>query len=229
MTTTQPSAVFAPAGGGIETTFPTSPTSQYNAEIRADFPVFASGRYLYSYRAAKLSAQGASHDRAATEMDVAELVTSAAYDLQLTIELVEVALENERAFDRQVKDARSQFDAGRVTKEAVLEAEVEHLNAVRTRERQETLVPIQAMVLNRFLGRKSDAPIEILDAPLNEKPTWVESNILEAALLGRPEINSARLGLDAAEKNSKAVCGGEAPELRGSLGWTATDNDFQNP
>jgi len=226
---TQTSAVFAPPDSGIETTFPTSPIDQFNAEIRADFPVFASGRYLYSYRSAKLSAQGASQDRAATEMDVAELVTSAAYDLQLTIALVEVALENELAFERQVKDSRSQFDAGRVTKEAVLEAEVEHLNAVRIRERQESLVPIQAMVLNRFLGRESDAPIEIVDEPINEQPTWDEANVLETALAGRPEINSARLGLEAAEKNSKAVWGGEAPELRGSFGWTATDNDFQNP
>ena len=63
-----------------------------------------------------------------------------------------VARDNEASFLQQVKDSEALLEAGRVTRSALLEAQVIHDNAKREREKAESLVPIKRMTLNEILG-----------------------------------------------------------------------------
>ncbi|MHC4339776.1 MAG: TolC family protein, partial [Planctomycetota bacterium] len=131
-----PQGVNTPSGS-----FVVGPKDQIDASVFMEFPIFAFGKYLNGYRAAKLAEQQAGADTETSESDIAAAVTAAAFDLLETQSGVVVAQDNEEAFEQQVKDAKALQDAGRVTAEAVLEAEVQHDVARRSREKLQSLVP----------------------------------------------------------------------------------------
>jgi outer membrane protein len=205
------------------------PEQQWNAGLTMSFPVFAFGRHINNYRAAVFSRQQAEADADATESDIAAAVTAAAFDVLEAQANVDVALDNEKALWQQVEDARARFEAETVTKEAVLEAEVQHAQAKRLREKLQSSIPILVMRLNLTLGRPAHAATEVVDDPDVREPIWQEESLEKEALTRRAELRSAELEVAAAERTVKATIGGELGELRGALTWDATDNSFQSP
>jgi outer membrane protein len=211
------------------TTITTAPYSTWGFAAAMDFPVFAFGRHLNTWRAAKLAQQSAESQQRAIEADTAAAVTAAAFDVLETIQAIDVARSNEEALAQQVKDAQAQLSAGSATKVAVLEASVEYDYAKRTRERLESLVPVRKMALNRLLGRPASGPIVVADEPTLRAPIWQLEPLVEEALDRRPEIRAARLDVAAAERVLQATIGGELGEIRGSLVWDTDDNPFRAP
>ncbi|MHC5049204.1 MAG: TolC family protein [Planctomycetota bacterium] len=205
------------------------PEQQWSGGLTMSFPVFAFGRHINNYRAAVLSRQQAEADADATESDIAAAVTASAFDVLEAQANVDVALDNEKALWQQVEDARARYEAETVTKEAVLEAEVQHAQAKRLRERLQSSIPILVMRLNLSLGRPAHAATEVVDDPDTREPIWKQESLEQEALTRRAELRSAELEVAAAERTVKATIGGELGELRGNLRWDATDNSFQSP
>jgi outer membrane protein TolC len=205
------------------------PDQEWTAALSMSFPVFAFGRHINTFRAAVLSRQRAEADRDATESDIAAAVTAAAFDVLEARANIDVALSNEKALWQQVEDARARFEAETVTKEAVLEAEVQHAQAKRLREKLESSVPILVMRLNLLLGRPAHANTEVVDDPDTREPIWKLESLEREALTQRPELRSAELAVAAAERTAKATVGGELGEVRGNLMWDVTDNTLTTP
>jgi len=212
-------------GGSI----PVAPEDTWAMAVSLDFPIFAFGRHLNTWRAAQLAQHGAESTQRAVEADTAAAVTAAAFDVLETIQAIDVARSNEEALAQQVRDAQAQLDAGSVTKVAVLEASVEHDAAKRIREKLESLVPIRKMTLNKLLGRPASGAIEVEDAPDLRAPIWQLEPLVEEALDTRPEIRAARLNVASAERTLRASIGQELGELRGSVTWDTDDNPFRAP
>ena len=213
----------------LGTTFTTGPRAVLGFDVVADFPIFGFGRHYHNYRAAVLAQRRSEADTEAAEADIAAAVTAAAFDILEARRSLEVARTTEAALDRQVKDARARLEAERVTREAVLEAEVERDQALRRREKIESSIPILRLVLNGLLGRPAESEIEVVDAPVTRAPVWDPKDLVEEALVRRPELRAAKLDLAAAERDLKATIAREFPELRGSVTYSASDNDFQSP
>lgn len=213
-------------GGGAITT---APYNTWGFAAVVDFPVFAFGRHMNTWRAAKLAQQSAESLQRAIESDTAAAVTAAAFDVLETIQAIDVARSNEEALAQQVKDAQAQLSAGSATKVAVLEASVEYDVAKRQREKLESLVPVRKMALNKLLGRPASGPIEVADEPTLRAPIWQLGPLVEEALDRRPEIRAARLDVAAAERTLQATIGGELGEIRGSVVWDTDDNPFRAP
>jgi outer membrane protein TolC len=205
------------------------PQNEGRYAVSLDFPIFAFGRYINAYRASQLSRQGAEADTDASEAQIGAAVTAAAFDLLLSIEAVNVARDNEAAFLQQVKDSEALLEAGRVTRSALLEAQVLHDNAKREREKAESLVPIKRMTLNELLGRPPSMETVVEDQRDVEEPRFDLGELTAEALERRPELKSARLDVESAVKNAKSVFGQALPELRGNLAYSQTDNQIQNP
>ncbi len=208
---------------GVDFTLGPGETSAIDVE--ASFPIFAFGRHLYAWRAARLAHRQAEADRDAVEADAAEAVTAAAYDLLETGRQIGVARSIEAALERQIKDAASLFAAEKVTKDALLEAEVEWARARRDREKLESLLPLRRIALNTLLGRPLDAPIEIVDAPVTAPPLVDGAGVLAA----RPESRHAELEVRRADAALRSAIGAELPQLRGVAAWHADDSDFSKP
>jgi outer membrane protein len=211
------------------TSITTAPYNTWSFAAALDFPVFAFGRHINTWRAAKLAQQSAESQQRAVEADTAAAVTAAAFDVLETIQEIDVARSNEEALAQQVKDAQAQLDAGSATKVAVLEASVEYDGAKRTREKLESLVPVRKMTLNRLLGRPANGPIEVADEPETRAPIWQLEPLVEEALLLRPEIRAARIDVATAERVLQATIGGELGEVRGAVVWDTDDNPFRAP
>jgi outer membrane protein TolC len=212
-------------GGSINV----APADTWAFALSVDFPIFAFGRHLNTWRAAQLAQHGAESTQRAIEADTAAAVTAAAFDILETIQAIDVARSNEEALAQQVKDAQAQLEAGSVTKVAVLEASVEHDVAKRNREKLESLVPVRKMTLNKLLGRPAGGPIEVEDAPDMRAPIWQLEPLVDEALDSRPEIRAARLNVASAERTLQATIGGELGELRGNVSWDTDDNPFRAP
>ena len=210
-------------------TFATGPRELASYAIVLDFPIFAFGKYIEGYNAARFVRRGAEADSAAAEADIAAAATAAAFDLLVTLRAIEVADSNEQALARQVKDAQALLDAGRVTKSALLEAQVGHDRARREHEKLVSLVPIKRLVLNQLLGRPAVMPTEVHDDPLQQPPNFELEDLLPEAQENRPELRAARMGLEAAIRNHKAAKGAALPELRGSLSYQGSNSDFSSP
>ncbi|HEX5139213.1 MAG TPA: TolC family protein [Planctomycetota bacterium] len=207
----------------------TAPYSTWGFAASMDFPIFAFGRHLNTWRAARLAQQSAESQQQAVEADTAAAVTAAAFDVLETIRRIDVAKSNEDALAQQVKDAQAQLDAGSATKVAVLEASVEYDAAKRVRERLESLVPVSKMTLNRLLGRPANSPIEVADEPTTRAPIWQLEPLVQEAIDRRPELRAARLDVATAERTLQATIGGELGEIRGTLVWDTDDNPFRAP
>jgi outer membrane protein TolC len=209
--------------------FPTEPKDVWGLAVAMDFPIFAFGRHINTWRAAQLARHGAESTQRTAEADTAAAVTAAALDVLETIDAVEVARSNEEALAQQMRDAQAQLDAGSVTKVAVLEASVEHDRARRDREKLQSLVPIRKMTLNKLLGRPADGPVDIVHDPDTRAPIWQLGALVEEALDRRPELRTARLAVAGAERTLEATVGAEMGEIRGSVIWDADDNPFRSP
>jgi len=222
----EPPRVNAP---GFPAPIVTGVDQEWSGQVSMQFPIFAFGRYLNGYRAAKL-AEGASVARQeVAESDISAAVTAAAFDLLETGQQVEVARANEEALEKQVSDSQALLEAGRVTRAALLESQVQHDVAKRDREKLESLVPIRRIVLNSLLGRPVDAPTEVIDQSVTDEPTWTLARVEREALAARPELRAADLDLASAQKGYKAAVAAELPEFRGTLAYSRTDNPFQAP
>jgi outer membrane protein len=206
--------------------FASSPEEVLQQNFTMEFPIYGFGRWANDYRASRLRAQQMDAVREATESDIAAAVTAAAFDLLTVQRGIAVAFDQERAFERQMRDSQALLDAGRATKDAVLDATVEFEAARRDREKLQSLVPVSRMFLNQLLGRPPHDPIEIVDAPSTAAPTWRAEEIEARALAQRAEIRAARLAVAAADKDVKAAVARELPELRGAVNWFDTDNPF---
>jgi len=202
---------------------------EWSGSVTMSFPIFAFGRYLNGYRAAKLAEGAAVARQEVSEADIANTVTASAFDLLETLRQIDVALANEKALKRQVSDSQALLDAGRVTKASLLESQVQYDVAVRDREKLESIVPIRRIVLNSLLGRPVDAPIDVIDDSITEEPTWTLQAAERDALSARPELLAADLDLASMQKRYKSAVAAELPEFRGSLSYSRTDNPFQAP
>ena len=206
--------------------FASSPTEVFQQNFFMEFPIYGFGRWANDYRASRLRAQQADAMREATESDIAAAVTAAAFDLLTVQRGIAVAYDQEKAFERQMRDSQALLDAGRATKDAVLDATVEFEAARRSREKLESLVPVNRMFLNQLLGRPPHDPIEVVDAPSTAAPTWRPEEVEMQALARRAEVRAARLAVAAADKDVKAAVARELPEFRGKVNWFDTDNPF---
>lgn len=213
----------------LGTSFTVGPKEVWKFGVSMNFPIYGFGRYLNAFRAAVLSRRGEEARRDTVESDIAAAVTAAAFDLLAGIRAVDVAISDEEAFAQQVRDSQALLDAGRVTRSALLEAQVEHDRAIRTREKLQSAIPILRMNLNALLGRDPHAPLEVVDAPVTRPPIWQRKALEEEAMVRRAELRAARLDVAAAERDLRAAIGRELPELRGNLSYDTSDNPFSNP
>jgi outer membrane protein len=213
----------------LGTSFTVGPKEVWSFGLNMNFPIYGFGRYLNAFRASVLSRKGEEARRDTVESDIAAAVTAAAFDLLAGIRAVDVAISDEEAFAQQVRDSQALLDAGRVTRSALLEAQVEHDRAIRTRERLQSAIPILRMTLNTLLGRDPHAQIDVVDAPVTRPPIWQPGALEDEAVIRRAELRAARLDVAAAERDLKAAIGRELPELRGNLSYDTSDNRFSNP
>lgn len=119
---------------------------------------------------------------------------------------------------RQERDARVRFEAGTVAKVARLRAEID-----RARAEQDLLRARNAHASARIaLATLLDTPpeFEVVDPPEPELPPQ-PATLVEVALRERPDVQAARVQVDAARAARNAVAGGYFPNVAAFGRWQA--------
>ncbi|MDX2167041.1 MAG: TolC family protein [Deltaproteobacteria bacterium] len=144
-----------------------SDAATVNAQVL--LPLDLSGELRQTLAAAQAGYRGEAARRWATELETDLEVTRAYFDRLAAARLREVTEETIALYRRQLHDAEERYDAGRLTKNEVLEVQVVLRNAEQRKLQQDVLIDRARWAFNQAIGVEVDAPTEVAD--LRRRPT----------------------------------------------------------
>lgn len=167
-------------------------------------------------------------DAARNDLDYA--VTEAFYQSLQAGAFVAVQEETIGSVEENLRVAKARYDAGSAIQTDVLNLEVQladaRENLIRAKNRQRLAVAALNTAIGEDLARPGDLTGAAEDDPLPAPPEQVDFGRLES----RPELQSARARLEAAELNLRKSGRDRAPRLMafGSVDWDSDDfGDFE--
>jgi outer membrane protein TolC len=131
-------------------------------------PLDLSGELRETLKAAQAGYRGEAARRWATELEQDLAVTRAYFDRLGAARLREVTVQTIALYQRQVDDADRRFQAGRVTKNEVLEVQVALRNARQRLEQDDVAIERARWAFNQAIGVDVNAPTDVVD--VRERP-----------------------------------------------------------
>jgi outer membrane protein TolC len=131
-------------------------------------PIDLSGELRQTLAAAQAGYRGAAARRWATELEQDLAVVRAYFDRLAAVRLREVTQQTIALYERQLNDAEQRFQAGRVTKNEVLEVQVALRNGQQRLQQDEVAIARSRWAFNQAIGVDVNAPTEVAD--VRERP-----------------------------------------------------------
>ncbi|HSP97633.1 MAG TPA: TolC family protein, partial [Candidatus Dormibacteraeota bacterium] len=156
-----PPEAMMPITQPFDVVFSDSDAGTVNAQMV--LPLDVTGELRQLLAAAQAGYRGAAAQRWAVELEQDLAVTRAYYDRLAAERLREVTDETIALYRRQLADAQARFDAGKVTKNEVLEVQVVLRNAEQRRMREDVGVERARWAFNEAIGIDVDAPTAVAD------------------------------------------------------------------
>jgi len=197
-------------------------------------PIWTGGKIRHRYEQAKLGISAASADVAKSKQETVFAVKRAYFGVQLAAELWQVmedAIGHFRAIESLVQALLDEGDEY-VTTVDVHRARTVRLLAQSERIRVEQAAEIAHEALRQAMGLEPQAQFEIAERNLTRPTGHVElPAILDEAMIRRPELAKARLGVQIAGLERQLAAAEYLPDV-GLFGRFATiddDGGFANP
>lgn len=197
-------------------------------------PLYTWGKVNAAIRAAELGLKTADEQLRLYRQAVYRDVSAACYDILLTKELHQLAVENQAQKQRHLDEARRRFSAGVATDYDVLAAEVAADNARPEVIRTENSVRTTRERL-RFLLAVGESEIDVtgsLDVPpVGLQPAAGYDDALLSAHKRRPELTDLRLRMGVYDELIKIANADDKPrlDLKGGAGWHWATLDDPGP
>ncbi len=181
----------------------------YFAGLRAEQPLYTSGRLKAARDAAESAAEAARWGRSQAEVELTAAIARAYYDALLARSLVTVAEQGAAVLQRALEVARAHYEEGTVARLDVLRAETRvseaeigirsaEIAATSARERLAAtigLTPEQAPAVAGELSPDSQPPIT----------GWESSHLAERLRRDRPDLQGLSSGAEAAEAKGRVA------------------------
>jgi len=186
--------------------------------------LYAGGQIRAAINASEYLAESQEWQKAATLAQLEYQAKQAFYDAGASEALVRVAQASVRTFERNLSDAQLKFDQGVVSSYEVLRSKTElgsrKANLVEARNVQR----LAHANLRRIIAVPQDTPLR-LEPKLDYLPYTPEIEELVAqANDRRPEIQSLKKGIDAAQADVDRVRGQFKPQVGANVQWQNVDN-----
>jgi outer membrane protein TolC len=140
-----------------------SDSSAATVQAQVLVPVDLSGELRQTLAAAQAGYRGEAARRWATALEQDLEVTRAYFDRLQAQRLREVSEQTIALYQRQLRDAQDRFDAGRLTKNEVLEVQVVLRNAEQNQRQIDLSVERTRWAFNQAIGVPIDAPTAVVD------------------------------------------------------------------
>ncbi len=189
-------------------------------------PVFTGGKYLATYRSAKLGVDLSKASAETAKLDLVQQVRSGYFAILKAEKFLDVAEQQVKNFEAQLEVTKAFFDVGIVPKNDVLQAEVQLANAKQSLVNAGNALAAAKASFNILLVREVNTPFEVVDILAYKAfPLSFEQSLEEAFRL-RPEIKAAQLNINQAKENVKIVRSGFFPTVKFTGSYTRSSDDF---
>lgn len=184
---TLPPSVQLPPGESFRVVLSDSDAGTINALF--SLPLDVSGELRQLLAAAQAGYRGEAARRWATELDQDVLVIRAYYDRLAAERLREVTEQTVALYQKQYDDADQRFQAGRLTKNEVLEVQVVLRNAQQRMQQHDLAIDRARWVFNEAIGVDVNAPTQVVD--VRERPVLPDDDeMLRTAQEKNPVLTS---------------------------------------
>ncbi len=164
----------------------------------------------------------------ATRLDEERSVVTSYLGYLEAMRLRDVAAQSAALRDRQLADATSQFDQGRLTRNGVLVVQVAVSDSRQRLLQQENVVEERRRALNRVVGLEIDAPTRVSDVAGRPALPRVEDAVL-AVSETNPLVQAMLEEVNAADERAASARRGRLPRVSAAAGYDATSADITSP
>lgn len=184
-------------------------THYYQASLTQ--PLFRADRW-FSYQAAKSVSQQAQLEFSATQQNLILEVSQAYFNVLRASDNLATAKAEEKAFSRQLEQARERFDVGLSARTDVLEAQAGYDSARAARLTAQTNLDVSYQALTRLTNQDYDSlfgishELPILPPTPASMQQWVET-----AAEQNLTLQASRYAIDSAEDSLRSSKAGYAP------------------
>lgn len=208
------STVQLPGGEGEEPMrVEVTPDRSYQATVSATKPLYTGGRADLGERIAREGIDAARSGTQVARLSVGQAARSAGYGVLRSVQLAGVAAAQVTALAEHVRNAEAMEEAGIVPHFDVVQARTELSRA------QEQLIAAQTAIqqvkaqLRRLLALPQETPVEVADAPPPVLPEGELPELIDEALLRRPEVQTAQVAVRIADLNRRLARRSRAPTV----------------
>ena len=164
----------------------------------------------------------------ATRLDEERSVVTSYLGFLEAMRLRDVAAQSVALRDRQLADASSQFDQGRLTRNGVLVVQVAVSDSRQRLLQQANMVEERRRALNRVVGLEIDAPTRVNDVAGRPALPRIEDAVL-AVSETNPLVQAMLEEVNAADERAASARRGRLPRVSASAGYDATTADVSSP
>jgi len=185
----------------------------FQAKVTLKQPIFTGYRLLSTYELAKLGIDGAKVEKEKEKLDIILKAKEAYFSILQAEKAVEVANQAIKQFEAQLNVAQNFYKVGMITKNQVLEAEVNLAEAVQGKIKAENFLSLAKASFNTLLRRAIDAPVQVEDI-LVYKPFGHDFQYcLDQARQLRPEIKAVLQKIEMAKEQVRLSRSGYYPNI----------------
>ena len=188
-------------------------------------PLFAWGRYYYTYQSATLAVAAGKAELDAAYNQLGLDVASAFYRLLLSMEFVEVAKQTVDLAQQQLKTSDNLLKSGVSTNFDVIRAQVQVANAQSTYIRSKNGVKLAKNAFQHMLNLDLAADIEINGQFRRQPVELTLDELINLALNHRPDLQQLDLLKKSAQKQVQVTQASTRPNLSFLANYRIDDNE----
>ncbi|RCH53806.1 TolC family protein [Mucilaginibacter hurinus] len=175
--------------------------------------IFAGNKLKYARKSTELLTQASRLDESKDRTRIAYSIISSYYNLYKVLQGIKVVEQNVASLNQQIKQSQRFFDQGIVTKNDVLQFQLQKANVELNGIELENNRRIVNYNLNILLGLPEATQLKIDDVEKVDKPVSLLSAYIDTALNTRPELMQADLQAKVADANIGTIKANTMPNL----------------
>lgn len=175
--------------------------------------IFAGNKLKYARESTELLTQIARLDEANDKDQIVYSIVNSYYNLYKVLQGKKVVQQNLATVDQQIKQSQRFFDQGLVTKNDVLQFQLQRANIELNGIDLENNRRIVNYNLDILLGLPESTEIQITGPQEPEKPLAMLNSYIDTAMANRPELQQASLQAQVADKNISSIKANVLPTL----------------
>ena len=194
--------------------------------VDANWTVFNGFIYTNALKKATIDQEIADKNIEILSNDVALNIANTYLQVLLNKELVNVAKNQLELTKRQLGISQKQLASGIISNASVFDVEATLANDEQTLVLRENTLLSSLLLLKQQLQLPVDSPFDVLDIDPDQILNTIEFNtpdlVYKEAVVQRPEISSAKLIVESADKNISIAKGSYLPNFSIGYGYGAT-------